>query len=218
MLEPRRWRGRYCMNQTDIAFHYLLESAPVIFLILDREGAIIESNRFGRRVLGSLTDSSSFEDMILDFQGQFDLDSLLKNPGREYIFSLRTPDGPPTSYRFLFRAVDDRILVFGHKDLDEMELMSTRINELNRALSNTSRELQKKNARLQDALDHVKTLQGIIPICSHCHKIRNDREIWERIEDYLTEHTEVRLSHSICPDCMKTHYGEYFPEDGNDPD
>ena len=200
------------MEQSDIAYNYLVENAPVIFLILDRGGKVIKSNRFARRLLGSLLDLSSFEDIIVDFRAEFDLESLLKNADRHYLLTLRTPDGPPTSFRFLFRDEGDRILVFGHKDLDEMELMSTRITELNRELSNTSRELQKKNARLQNALDHVKTLQGIIPICGHCHKIRNDREIWERIEDYLTGHTEVKLSHSICPECMKTHYGEFFEE------
>jgi phosphoserine phosphatase RsbU/P len=72
--------------------------------------------------------------------------------------------------------------------------------------------LTRKIAELADALEHVKTLQGIIPICMHCHKIRNDDEAWHRLEAYFEAHSEAQFSHSICPDCMKEHYPEFWPE------
>jgi hypothetical protein len=50
-------------------------------------------------------------------------------------------------------------------------------------------------------------LQGILPICSHCHRIRNDRETWDLLEKYITEHSEARFSHGVCPDCATTYYG-----------
>jgi phosphoserine phosphatase RsbU/P len=57
---------------------------------------------------------------------------------------------------------------------------------------------------LQDALDHVKTLQGLLPICMYCHKIRaEDETTWEQIDEYLTEHTDVQLSHGLCPECAE---------------
>lgn len=68
-------------------------------------------------------------------------------------------------------------------------------------------ELEAKITELRDALGHVKKLQGLLPICMHCHKIRTDRASWERIESYLSAHAEVRFSHGICPDCEKKHYG-----------
>jgi phosphoserine phosphatase RsbU/P len=67
-------------------------------------------------------------------------------------------------------------------------------------------ELRRVNTELQQALNHVKTLQGLLPICMHCHKIRRDPETWEQIELYLMEHADVKFTHGICPDCMKKHF------------
>jgi phosphoserine phosphatase RsbU/P len=62
--------------------------------------------------------------------------------------------------------------------------------------------LTRRVDELQDALDHVKTLQGLLPICMYCHKIRSDDEsTWEQIDQYLMEHTDAKLSHGLCPEC-----------------
>jgi PAS domain S-box-containing protein len=66
--------------------------------------------------------------------------------------------------------------------------------------------LHSTNKQLQDALDHVKQLQGILPICMYCHKIRSDQEVWEQLERYITEHSEAKFSHCICPDCLTIHF------------
>ena len=84
--------------------------------------------------------------------------------------------------------------------------MRKEILVLNQDLNNLTRELNKKNAHLQDALDHVKTLQGVLPICMHCHQIRSDQQMWEKLEAYLSEHSEVKFSHSICPECAEKYY------------
>ena len=73
--------------------------------------------------------------------------------------------------------------------------------------------LAQRVEELQAALGHVKTLQGILPICMHCHKIRNDQESWERIEKYVTEHSEAQFSHSICPECLIKHYPDLTSAD-----
>ena len=59
---------------------------------------------------------------------------------------------------------------------------------------------------LQSALAQVKTLRGLIPICMHCHKIRDAEGAWERLEVYLTEQTDARLSHGLCPECAVRYY------------
>lgn len=56
---------------------------------------------------------------------------------------------------------------------------------------------------LQAALAEVKTLQQILPICSYCRKIRNDGNYWQTVEAYISEHTNAKFSHSICPACYK---------------
>jgi len=60
--------------------------------------------------------------------------------------------------------------------------------------------------QLQDALEHIKTLKGIVPICATCKKVRDDKGYWEQVEAYLARHTDVRFSHGICPDCLSKHY------------
>lgn len=62
-------------------------------------------------------------------------------------------------------------------------------------------ELKARLAEIEDALAHVKRLQGILPICAHCHRIRTDPETWERVEKYISEHSEARFSHGLCPSC-----------------
>lgn len=63
--------------------------------------------------------------------------------------------------------------------------------------------LEKRVIELEEALAHIKRLQGILPICMYCHKIRNDKESWERIEKYISEHSDAVFTHGICPDCYK---------------
>ncbi len=59
---------------------------------------------------------------------------------------------------------------------------------------------------LQEAISQVKTLQGLLPICVHCHKIRTDQESWERIDKYIAEHSDATFSHGLCPECLDKHY------------
>jgi sigma-B regulation protein RsbU (phosphoserine phosphatase) len=54
---------------------------------------------------------------------------------------------------------------------------------------------------LEEALNEVKRLQGLLPICSYCKKIRNEANYWEQVEAYLGSHSEVKLTHGVCPDC-----------------
>lgn len=67
-------------------------------------------------------------------------------------------------------------------------------------------EREKLIASLQDALSKIKTLSGMLPICSSCKKIRNDQGYWTQIELYIREHSDAEFSHGICPDCSKKLY------------
>jgi hypothetical protein len=59
---------------------------------------------------------------------------------------------------------------------------------------------------LRAALDEVKVLRGIVPICSVCKKIRNDDGLYEAVEAYVTRHSEADFSHTLCPDCLRREY------------
>jgi hypothetical protein len=62
--------------------------------------------------------------------------------------------------------------------------------------------LQQKVAQLEEALATVKLLEGIIPICMYCKKIRDDEESWQQMERYISEHSAAQFSHGICPECF----------------
>jgi len=70
--------------------------------------------------------------------------------------------------------------------------------------------LIEERRRLQQALDEVRTLRGIVPICANCKKIRDDKGFWNQVEKYVSEHTEAEFSHGICPDCATELYPELY--------
>jgi len=59
-------------------------------------------------------------------------------------------------------------------------------------------------AQLEEALSKVKTLSGLLPICSACKKIRDDQGYWSQVEGYIQEHTDARFTHSYCPECARS--------------
>jgi DNA-binding response OmpR family regulator len=62
---------------------------------------------------------------------------------------------------------------------------------------------------LEEALGNVRRLSGLLPICSYCKAIRDDSDYWHRVEEYMTEHSEVKFSHGICPKCLDHAYKEW---------
>lgn len=62
--------------------------------------------------------------------------------------------------------------------------------------------LSKRVGELEQALVQIKQLQGLLPICSYCKKIRDDGNYWHQVEEYLSQHSEVKFSHGICPICF----------------
>jgi CheY-like chemotaxis protein len=88
------------------------------------------------------------------------------------------------------------------KPFDRSELrariqVGTHVLELQKVLVGRVQELEA-------ALSQVKQLQGLLPICSYCSKIRSEENYWQRVENYLSEHAQVAFSHGICPDCYRT--------------
>jgi sigma-B regulation protein RsbU (phosphoserine phosphatase) len=75
-------------------------------------------------------------------------------------------------------------------------------------------ELTHRVRELEDALSKVKQLQGLLPICSYCKSIRDDKNYWQRVEDYLGTHSGAECSHGICPKCWETVVRSQFAEAG----
>ena len=80
------------------------------------------------------------------------------------------------------------------------------LSHLKKDLELRNIHLEEMNTKLQRAMDEIKTLRGILPICSHCKKIRDDKGYWNQIEVYIQNHSEAEFSHSICRECAKKYY------------
>ncbi len=63
--------------------------------------------------------------------------------------------------------------------------------------------LAARVSELEAALSQVKQLQGLLPICAYCKKVRDDGNYWHQVESYITDHTDAKFSHGICPDCLE---------------
>jgi PAS domain S-box-containing protein len=72
------------------------------------------------------------------------------------------------------------------------------------------RERERLVDELQRLLGEVKTLSGLLPICSYCKKIRDDKGYWNQIELYIGQHSSANFTHSICPDCASNQYANFF--------
>ena len=81
---------------------------------------------------------------------------------------------------------------------------------ISRDITERKRAEQERESLIEElktALENVRTLDGLVPICAHCKKIRDDKGYWNQLEKYIVEHTDANLTHGICPDCAKL----YFP-------
>jgi len=82
----------------------------------------------------------------------------------------------------------------------------TRRKEAEAGLRHALEEKEKAVAELSEALERVQTLSGLLPICSHCKKVRDDAGYWQRIERYIEQRTEATFTHGLCPTCIQGLY------------
>jgi len=75
-------------------------------------------------------------------------------------------------------------------------------------------EREKLLIKLRDAMDQIKMLRGLLPICASCKDIRDDQGYWHQIEDYVRNHSDAEFSHGICPECAEKLYPDVFSANG----
>lgn len=92
------------------------------------------------------------------------------------------------------------------KPFDAEELRA-RVNVGSRVVE-LQTHLTHRVRQLEEAAAHIHQLQGILPICMYCKKIRDDQESWQRLEKYIEDHSGAEFSHGICPDCLTTRWGK----------
>jgi CheY-like chemotaxis protein len=135
--------------------------------------------------------------------------------GVEVCRRIRTSIRSPQTYVILLTSLDAReeivygleagaddyvVKPFNREELRARVQGGRRIVELQSALAD-------RVAELEDAIEHIHTLQGILPICMYCKNIRNDDDAWEKVETYIQNHSDAKFSHGLCPQCFDEHFG-----------
>src|SRR5262245_57109733 len=112
-----------------------------------------------------------------------------------YIILLTSRGSKDDIVKGLEAGADDYVTKpFDHGELRARVQVGSRVVQLQTALAD-------RVAELEEAMASVKTLQGLLPICCYCKKIRDDGNYWHRVESYIAGHANVRFSHGICPEC-----------------
>ena len=75
--------------------------------------------------------------------------------------------------------------------------------DLRRHADELERRVEERTRELREALDGVKQLQGLLPICAWCKKVRDDKDYWHEVEHYVAARTDARFSHGMCPNCLQ---------------
>ena len=115
-----------------------------------------------------------------------------------YLILLTSRDRTEDVVEGLEAGADDYVVKpFEREELLARVRVGLRILHLQESLGGRVAELEK-------ALKKVNRLQGLLPICSYCKKVRNDNDYWQQVEAYVTEHSAIRFSHGICPSCYDT--------------
>ena len=122
----------------------------------------------------------------------------LPRPDAPYLILLTAKGSKSDIVSGLQAGADDYIVKpFDREELRARVQAGVRILSLQASLAARVRELEEAMAR-------VKTLQGLLPICSYCKRVRNDGDYWQQVESYVSDHSDARFSHGICPDCYES--------------
>ncbi len=133
----------------------------------------------------------------------YNLDILLNRI--EYILAnkkIRESNGPELKFEVMFAGKRYSIAS------QQMQIIDLLLSTYETILYK-NRELERINKELKEALNTITQLQGMLPICSNCHKIRDDDGYWHRVEEYIEKHSDVTFTHSLCPECLNKLYPEY---------
>ena len=210
MLIKRRSAENDMKKERNRAQRYL-DIAGAIFLVVDHDQKISLINKLGCQIIGyeakDIIGKNWFETFVPES---------IRDQKKESFRKLMDSSGGTFEYSespIIINSREERMISWNSTVLRNGKAVGILsygqdITERKRA----EEALEEEHRRLQKALDDVRTLRGIVPICASCKKIRDDRGYWNQVEKYVSEHSEAEFSHGICPECLKKLYPE-FAED-----
>ena len=194
-------RKMEAMLRDEVArWRLMIEQSRDGIVILGGNGAVVESNRKYAEMLGY-----SMEEMhnlhVWDWDTNFSKNQLVQmittvdDSGDHFETQQKRKDGQT----IIVEVSTNGIVYHGQKLIF---CVCRDVTERKK----TEEERERLIKHLQEALAEVKDLRSILPICSFCKKVRDDKGYWEQVESYISKHAHVDLSHGICPECMDKYY------------
>ena len=198
----------------------IIKNIQLLGSLLGEEGYAVSYATSGEKAL-EMTSSEDFDLILLDIMmpgmNGFEVCQKLKSDDRTrdipVLFLTAKSEQDDIINGLRYGAVD-----YLTKPINSAELMARVQTQM--ALRHARSSLMKRNAQLEEkneqlqklleanqkAMAEIKTLRGILPICSNCKKIRDDEGYWMAIELYISQHSEAEFSHGVCHECAKTLY------------
>jgi PAS domain S-box-containing protein len=201
----------------------ILDSANFTIISTDLTGTILTLNAGALKRLGYTKDELIGTQNMIILHHPKEIEARAATLSRELGRSIK-PDFEVFAAKAREGAPDEQEWTYIRKDGSSypvqlsMTPVCSRAGELTGFLGIASDITERKKAEaaqqqlireLQAALERVKMLRGLLPICASCKSVRNDQGYWQRIENYLKEHSEAEFSHAICPECLTKLYPDF---------
>ena len=170
-------------------FDYFERKAPVLFLVLTKEGVIIRANQYAQTLTGKQLAGDSIQNLILDFTGDFNPVHLFRRDTEEHLLNINTAHGLPQSFFFSFIPVEEHVLAFGRIDAEEIENMRKELLLMNQELNNLTRQLQKANAQLKYLNEEKNRFLGMA-----AHDLRKPIGLLLNYSEFLIDEASEVLS------------------------
>ena len=189
-------------------------SRTILEAILRRDGYDVVSTVDGTSALKALEAAGAPDLAIIDLM-------MPGIDGLELMRRIRAMNNPLPPYLIILSSKGEKLDVIAGLDAGADDYLAKPFDpgEL-RARVKVGRRMLEMRIALDDkvkqlalALDQVRTLRGIVPICANCKNVRDDRGFWNRVETYVRDHTEAEFSHAVCPDCMRKLYPQFKHDD-----
>lgn len=199
-----RKKAEQALRKSEERYRLVFENAPLGIMHFDKESQITDCNDRLADIMGAPKDKIIGFNLLLQLRDEQYRDAVFTAlEGKTGYFQgdyISVCGDKPSRLRALFQRINSEDGEFlGAVGIFE-DITERKLAEM---------EKERLIGELQGALSKVKLLNGLLPICASCKKIRDDKGYWQQIEAYIRDHSEVEFSHGICPECAKKLYPEF---------
>lgn len=196
----KRKQAEEALRESEKQYRNLVDNSPVGIYTTNIKGDILFVNEALARMAGYDSPADMMKEGVLTtYKRGSDRDLLLKDLREQ---------GKISNFEFEFVRKNGETIRASLSAVLEGEMLSGMILDITER-KRAEEERERLILELKEALAKIKTLSGMLPICSWCKKIRNDGGYWQQIEAYIHDHSDAEFTHGICPDCMKKMYSKH---------